>query len=184
MTSNFIENRKWAWTQGPVISGRKVTVTALLLRVSSLTFSWLVVDFEQVISFLWPCFLISKSRPLNYIRDWKYLFNMCVWGVRHGYLECCVKKDSEAESENNQEIVQWLISLPGGAMGKASACQCSSPKRPGFDPWAGKIPWRRKWLPTPVFFPGKSRGTEEPGKPQCMGVAESDTTEHLSAAAG
>ena len=30
--------------------------------------------------------------------------------------------------------------------------------RPGFDPWVGKIPWRRKWQPTPVFLPGKSHG--------------------------
>ena len=27
---------------------------------------------------------------------------------------------------------------------------------PGFDPWVGKIPWRRKWQPSPVFLPGKS----------------------------
>ena len=27
-----------------------------------------------------------------------------------------------------------------------------------FDPWAGKIPWRRTWQPTPVFLPGKSHG--------------------------
>ena len=27
-----------------------------------------------------------------------------------------------------------------------------------FDPWVGKIPWRRKWLPTPVFLAGKSLG--------------------------
>ena len=26
----------------------------------------------------------------------------------------------------------------------------------GFDFWIGKIPWRRKWQPTPVFLPGKS----------------------------
>ena len=39
--------------------------------------------------------------------------------------------------------------------GKESACQC---KRCGFDPWVGKIPWRRKWQPTPVFLPGKSHG--------------------------
>ena len=26
---------------------------------------------------------------------------------------------------------------------------------PGFDPWVGKIPWRREWLPTPVFLPGE-----------------------------
>ena len=30
--------------------------------------------------------------------------------------------------------------------------------RPGFSPWIGKIPWRRKWLPTPVFLPGESHG--------------------------
>ena len=28
----------------------------------------------------------------------------------------------------------------------------------GFDPWMGKIPWRRKWQPTPVFLPGESHG--------------------------
>ena len=27
-----------------------------------------------------------------------------------------------------------------------------------FDPWVGKIPWRRAWLPTPVLLPGKSHG--------------------------
>ena len=26
------------------------------------------------------------------------------------------------------------------------------------DPWLGKIPWRRKWQPTPVFLPGESHG--------------------------
>ena len=28
-----------------------------------------------------------------------------------------------------------------------------NPGRPGFDPWVGKIPWRRERLPTPVFWP-------------------------------
>ena len=31
-------------------------------------------------------------------------------------------------------------------------------KRCGFDPWVSKIPWRRKWQPTPVFLPGESHG--------------------------
>ena len=30
--------------------------------------------------------------------------------------------------------------------------------RPGFDPWVGKIPWRREQLPTPVFWPGEFHG--------------------------
>ena len=31
-------------------------------------------------------------------------------------------------------------------------------KRPGFDPWVRKIPWRRAWQPTPAFLPGESHG--------------------------
>ena len=31
-------------------------------------------------------------------------------------------------------------------------------ERPRFDPWAGKIPWTRKWQPTPVFLPGEFHG--------------------------
>ena len=39
----------------------------------------------------------------------------------------------------------------------------------GFDPWVGRIPWRA-WQPTPVFLPGKSPWTEEPGGLQSMGL--------------
>ena len=42
-----------------------------------------------------------------------------------------------------------------GTSGKESNCQCRSPQRHGFHPWAGKIPWGRKWQPTPVFLPGQ-----------------------------
>ena len=38
-----------------------------------------------------------------------------------------------------------------------------------FDPWVGKIPWRRKWQPTPVFFTWENPGTEEPGGLQFTG---------------
>ena len=31
-------------------------------------------------------------------------------------------------------------------------------RRPGFNPWVRKIPWKRKWQPTTVFLPGKSHG--------------------------
>ena len=34
----------------------------------------------------------------------------------------------------------------------------SAMQRPGFDPWVGKIPWRRGRLPTPVFWPGEFHG--------------------------
>ena len=38
----------------------------------------------------------------------------------------------------------------------------------GFDPWIGKIPWRRAGQPTPVFLPGEPPWTEEPGGLQSM----------------
>ena len=49
------------------------------------------------------------------------------------------------------------MDFPGGSSGKELACQCRRPKS-GFDPWVGKIPWRRKWQPAPVFLPRKSNG--------------------------
>ena len=48
--------------------------------------------------------------------------------------------------------------LPRWHSGKESACQCRRPKKCRFDPWVRKIPWRRKWKPTPVFLPGKFHG--------------------------
>ena len=47
---------------------------------------------------------------------------------------------------------------PGGASGKESACQFRRRKRFLFKPWVEKMPWRRKWQPTPVFLPGKFHG--------------------------
>ena len=47
-------------------------------------------------------------------------------------------------------------------------------RRPGFDPWIGKNPWRREQLPTPVFWPGEFRGLYRP-----WGRKESDMTEPL-----
>ena len=35
---------------------------------------------------------------------------------------------------------------------------CLQCRRCALDPWIGKIPWRRKWQPTPLFSPGKSYG--------------------------
>ena len=44
--------------------------------------------------------------------------------------------------------------LPCGSVG----AECPKFGRPGFNPWVRKIPWRRKWRPTPVFLPGEFHG--------------------------
>ena len=48
--------------------------------------------------------------------------------------------------------------FPGSAGGKEPACQCRRCQKRAFDPWVGKIPWRRAWLPIPVLLTGESRG--------------------------
>ena len=58
-----------------------------------------------------------------------------------------------------------------------SVClQCG---RPGFDPWIGKIPWRRKWHPTPVLLPERSHGQRNLVGYSLWGRKESDMTEQL-----
>ena len=42
--------------------------------------------------------------------------------------------------------------------------------RPRFDPWVGKIPWRREWQPTPVFLPGEFHGQRSLVGLQSMGL--------------
>ena len=53
-------------------------------------------------------------------------------------------------------------------------------EKPGFDPWVGKIPWKREQLPTPVFWPRKFHGQRSLAGYSPWGCKESDTTERLS----
>ena len=54
--------------------------------------------------------------------------------------------------------LRQCLGFPGGTSGKEPGCQYRRCKRQRFDPWVGKIPWRRAWQPTPVFLPGESQG--------------------------
>ena len=67
--------------------------------------------------------------------------------------------------------------IPGGTSGKEPACQCRRHKSCRFDPWVGKIPWRRKWQPTPVFLPEESHGRRSLVGYSPWGRKESDTIE-------
>ena len=72
----------------------------------------------------------------------------------------------------------------GGASGKEPACQYRRHKRLGFNPWVRKIPWRRKWYPSPLFLPGESHGQRNLEGCSPRGHKESDSaeaTEHTRA---
>ena len=69
------------------------------------------------------------------------------------------------------------MGFPGDANGKEPACQFRRHKRCKFDLWMGKIPWRRKWLPTPAFLPEKSHGQRNLAGYSLYDRKELDTTE-------
>ena len=71
----------------------------------------------------------------------------------------------------------FITGVPRQLSGKESTCQC---RRCGFNPWVGKILWRRKWQPILVFLPGKSHGQRSLEGFSPWGHKESDTTEWLS----
>ena len=76
---------------------------------------------------------------------------------------------------------QWLrTEASRWCSGTESTYQCRRCWRCEFDPWIGKIPWRRKWQPTPVFFPGKSHGQRSLPGYSPWDHRESDMTEWLS----
>ena len=73
--------------------------------------------------------------------------------------------------------LSWTMSFPGSSDSKESACQC---RRPRFNPWVRKIPWRREWQPTPIFLPGESHGQQSLVGYSPLGSKESDTAEQLT----
>ena len=81
----------------------------------------------------------------------------------------------------------WAISLsthylglPWWLSGKESACQSWRARDADLIPaWVRKIPWRRKWQPTPVLLPGKFHAQRSLVGYSPWGCKKSDMTEWL-----
>ena len=73
--------------------------------------------------------------------------------------------------------VPWLVA---SLMSQPIKYLPAEHRRPGFDPWVGKTPWRRAWQLTPVFLPAESRGPRSLVGDSLWGRKEVDTTERLT----
>ena len=112
--------------------------------------------------------------PLLVAPGWKTMF----------IPECRLYSESAAalsprpspKRSSRTQFYQAPVGLPRRFHGRESTCQCG---RHGFSPWVRKIPWRRRWPPTPVFLPGKSHGQRILEGYSPWGCKESDTTRHL-----
>ena len=97
------------------------------------------------------------------------------WGAIYGVAQSRTQLKRLSSSSS-----VYMLGFPGGTSGKGSTCQWRRHKRRGFDPWIGKMPWRRAWQPTPVFSPGESPGQRSLAGCSPWSHRESDTTEPLS----
>ena len=117
---------------------------------------------------------IPFSRGSSWPRDWTQVSWIAgtfftVWaamllaGIRSSTLtETRMAAKSLGGKENNFNIrmvasFRALMGFPSGSMVRIRL-QCKSHRRQGFDSWVRKIPWRKKWQPTPVLLPGDSHG--------------------------
>ena len=102
------------------------------------------------------------------------------------FLNCLIINFSGSSSSCFCIVPEFLVDinmrygLPRWCSGKEPTCQCRRHRRPGLNPWVGKISWSRKWQPTPGFLHGKSHGQRSLGGYPVHRVAkEMDATERL-----
>ena len=97
------------------------------------------------------------------------IFIVCDHNLKESQCQTEIKRQAhipiythlETPGTGEQRIIAFVqhhqfTGLPKWLSDKQCACQCRRHWRHRFDPWVGKIPWRRKWQPTLVFLPEKS----------------------------
>ena len=106
--------------------------------------------------------------------------------IRHPYLYVSTKSSNIFHHNSNIYLLYKVVraknysSIVYLSLVAQMVKICLQCGRPGFDPWVGKILWRRAWQPTPVFLPGESHGQRSLVGYTPWGRKESDTTELLN----
>ena len=96
---------------------------------------------------VWKTDRISKARhPVSHFSVWLSVRVKKHISLLHSFTEMVTSILEGGASQVVLEIKNLL------------ARQCRRHKRGGFDPWAGKTPWRRKRQPTPVLLSGQFHG--------------------------
>ena len=108
----------------------------------------------------------------NWVAEQQYIIHKYKYFLHYILLKCVYYN---AHGMTCYLLIYWMV-FPWWLGGKESTCQC---KRCRFNPWVRKIPWRKKWQPTPVFLPGKSHGQRSLAGYSPWGCKESDMTYQL-----
>ena len=99
-----------------------------------------------------------RARKKNKIKVFNQEIKSSLGNIRgkrmHRISSFCKKRKPE-KKKLDLSAEMGIKDFSDGASGKEPTCQC---KRHWFNPWIGRIPWRSKCQPAPVFLPGKSHG--------------------------
>ena len=79
-----------------------------------------------------------------------------------------------------KHVLLFDMGFAGSSVVKNQSAVQETCRRLEFNPWVGKIPWKKKWQPTPVTLPGKSHGQRSLAGYSPWACKESDTTEHAT----
>ena len=102
-------------------------------------------------------------------------FHLIWFPWKLGMCMVCVCMHTPCICGIHKYMSRYILGFPGGSDGV-----CLQRWRPVFNPWVRKIPWRRRWQPTPLFLPGKFHGQRSLEGYSPRGRKELDMTEQLT----
>ena len=118
---------------------------------------------------------ISVCRHMDSITQWQGKTDPGAWVEASPCLYLEGTRGTTTQS-SLARITHW----PGFPSGKEPICQDWRHKRCEFNPWVGKIPWRRAQQPTAVYLPGESHGQSSLGQSSVWGCTQLDITSSLA----
>ena len=107
-----------------------------------------------------------------------------LWTILIKYFSASIKKKKKNTGVGCHFLLQEIFPTQGSNLSllhcRQTLCHLSHQGTPGFNPWVGKISWRRKWQSTPAFLPGESHRQKSLVSPSPRGCKDFDTTEQLT----
>ena len=122
---------------------------------------------------MWNCVMLKEFPNISVLLEQIYIFKARI--AELAVVTLLYFKISPVEKINNK-LMATMNSLVTQTVKKIFL----QFRRPGFDPWGGKIPWKRKWQPTPVFLPGGFNGERSLAGYSPWSQKELDTAEWLT----
>ena len=171
-----------------MFKSRDITLPTMVRLVKAMVFPVVIYGCESL-TCLMTVFPVSL---LNSPREWmSVLLTAAALAPPRAYRDtadeshCRINKSSSTMTyshedwDHHSQIFGARLRITVTSLVAQRLSVCLECRRPGFDPWVGKIPWRRKWQPTPVLLPGESHGGRSLVSYSPWGRKESDTTERL-----